>query len=129
VKFEHFALNVPDPVAQAEWYVHNLGFSVAVRGGPPAHMHFLADETGRVIVELYHNASGPVPDYPSMHPLSFHFAVIATDAKAERARLEGVGASLLSEGTLPDGSVLVMLRDPWGLPLQLVQRAVPLPST
>jgi catechol 2,3-dioxygenase-like lactoylglutathione lyase family enzyme len=129
VKFEHFALNVPDPVAQADWYVRNLGFSVAVQGGAPAHMHFLADETGRVIVELYHNASGPVPDYPAMHPLSYHFAVIAVDAKAERARLEGVGASLLSEGTLPDGSVLVMMRDPWGLPLQLVQRAVPLPST
>jgi len=129
MKFEHFALNVPDPVSQADWYVRNLGFSVAHSGGAPAHMTFLADETGRVIVELYNNPAGPVPDYPSMHPLSFHFAVIAKDAVAERVRLEGLGATLLSEGALPDGSVLVMMRDPWGLPLQLVQRAVPLPST
>src|SRR6266446_4025618 len=33
MKIEHFALQVPDPVAMAQWYVNHLGFSVARSGG------------------------------------------------------------------------------------------------
>ena len=29
---------------------------------------------------------------------------------------------------MPDGSRLTMMRDPWGLPLQLCQRAKPFPG-
>lgn len=127
MKFEHFALNVPQPREQARWYVEHLGFTIARSRDDAPFTHFLADETGRVIVELYHNPKAAVPDYAALHPLCFHLAVVARDARAERTRLEQVGATLFVEEPLPDGSLLIMLRDPWGVPLQLCQRAQPFP--
>lgn len=126
MKFEHFALNVPDARAHSRWYVEQLGFVVARRREDAPYTHFLADETGRVIVELYTNPAAAVPDYAAAHPLCFHVAVVAADAAAERARLERAGATFAFEDALPDGSRLVMLRDPWGVSLQLCQRATPL---
>ncbi len=127
VKFEHFALNVPDAAGQARWMVDHLGFAVTRAMDTPPFTHFLADETGRVIVELYSNPAAEIPDYASQHPLVFHLAVVATDADAARNRLEDAGAAFSNEDRLPDGSHLVMMRDPWGLPLQLCQRATPFP--
>ena len=127
MKFEHFALNVPDPRAQAQWYVQHLGFAIARSRADAPFTHFLADETGRTIVELYGNTSVAMPDYAAMPPLNFHLAVVAADAKAERARLEQAGATLLREEPQPDGSMLIMMRDPWGVPLQLCQRTVRFP--
>ena len=47
MNFEHFALNVPDARAHAQWYVQHLGFTI-VRQRPDApYTHFLADTTGR----------------------------------------------------------------------------------
>ncbi len=127
MKFEHFALNVPDAAAQAGWYCSHLGFTVARAKAEAPFTHFLADDTGRVIVELYSNPAAPYPAYAGQHPLVFHFAVVTANAPADRARLVAAGASLVSEETLPDGSVLVMLRDPWGVALQLCQRTQPMP--
>ena len=127
MKFEHFALNVPDVRAHAQWYVDHVGFTVARRREDAPFMHFLADDTGRIIVELYSNPKAPYPAYASAHPLLFHIAVVAPDAKAERARLEQAGATLFLEEPQPDGSLLIMMRDPWGVPLQLCQRTKPFP--
>ncbi len=123
--FEHFALNVPDARAISRWYVDHLGFVVTRHREDPPYTHFLADATGRVIVELYSNPRAEVPDYAARHPLVFHFAVVATEARAERQRLEAAGAQCFQEEALPDGSLLIMMRDPWGIPLQLCQRAQP----
>jgi glyoxylase I family protein len=128
VRFEHFALNVPDAPAMACWYVAHLGFQVVRRRDDAPFTHFLADDTGKVVVELYSNPAAPYPDYGAMHPLVFHFAVFAPDARSLRARLEQAGAQLVIEETPPDGSVLIMLRDPWGVALQLCQRAKPFPG-
>jgi glyoxylase I family protein len=125
MKFEHFALNVSDPPAHARWYVQHLGFAIARSRDDAPFTHFLADETGRVAFELYCNPKAAVPDYAAMHPLCFHVAVVAADAKAERTRLEKAGATLFLEEPQPDGSLLIMLRDPWGVPLQLCQRTKP----
>ena len=127
MKFEHFALNVPDVRAQAKWYVQHLGFTIARQRDEAPFMHFLADETGRIIVELYSNPKAAIPDYAAAHPLLFHIAVVAPDAKAECARLENAGAKLFLEEPQPDGSLLIMMRDPWGVPLQLCQRTKPFP--
>lgn len=127
MKFEHFALNVPDVHAHVAWYVQHLGFTVARKRDDAPYMTFLADDTGRIIVELYSNPKAIYPDYASAHPLLFHLALVARDAKAERARLEKAGATLAFEDPLPDGSLLIMMRDPWGVPLQLCQRATPFP--
>jgi catechol 2,3-dioxygenase-like lactoylglutathione lyase family enzyme len=125
VKFEHFALNVPDARAMAAWYVEHLGFQIARRREDAPYTHFLADGTGRVTVEIYSNPAAPIPDYAAAHPLCFHFAVFTSDAHADRTRLVAAGATLFLEEPQPDGSLLIMLRDPWGVPLQLCQRAKP----
>jgi glyoxylase I family protein len=123
---EHFACNVSDPVAIAAWYVENLGMRI-VRQVPAApFMHFLADASSRVVMEIYRNDTDPIPDYASMHPARFHLAFAADDPDAVGAALVSAGATLVDQQTVADGSRLLMLRDPWGLALQLVRRATPL---
>jgi glyoxylase I family protein len=129
MKFEHFALNVEDARASAQWYVDHLGLKVARSRSDAPFTTFLADDTGRVIFELYSNTAAPVPDYASTHPLCFHIAFVADDPNATRMRLLAAGASPAYEETLPDGSFLVMIRDPWGVPLQLVRRVTPFAGT
>ncbi len=123
--FEHFALNVPDATAHAQWNVDHLGFRVLRRMTAAPFTHFLADDTGRPIVELYSNPAAPMTDFAATAPLTFHYALRTEDAAAERDRLLAAGASHVVDERLPDGSLLVMLRDPWGVPLQLCQRANP----
>jgi glyoxylase I family protein len=125
MKFEHFALNVSDVRAQAAWYLQHLGLTVARKREDAPYTHFLADDTGRVILELYSNPAAAISDFGAMHPLMFHIAWVAPDAQAERARLEKAGATFFVEDKLPDGSSLVMMRDPWGVALQFCQRANP----
>jgi glyoxylase I family protein len=128
MKFEHFALNVPDARAMSRWYVEHLGLTV-LRSLPAApHTHFLGDETGRVCAELYTNPAAVIPDYAAGHPLVLHIAFFAPDAGAAKDRLVAAGATAFSDDTSPDGTRLIMLRDPWGLPLQLCQRANPFPG-
>lgn len=123
--FEHFAINVSDVRSMARWYVDHLGMKVARSRQDAPFTHFLADDTGRVIVELYTNPAAAVPDYAAAHPLCFHIAFVAADARATRAKLEQAGATLFVEETTPDGSLLIMMRDPWGVPLQFCQRTKP----
>jgi len=123
MKFEHFALNVPDARAAAAWYVAHLGLKVLRARTEVPYTHFLADGSGRVFLEFYTNPKDPIPEYPAQHPLRMHFAFAVADAKAEQARLLQAGATLAMEEPQPDGSLLVMLRDPWGVPVQLCQRA------
>lgn len=126
MKIEHFAWDMPDPVKAAAWYCEHLGFKV-VRHNPENNlMYFLADESGTVCIEIYRNPKVQTPDYPSMHPLLMHLALVSEDPEADRRRLEAAGASFFEEDRLPDGSHLVILKDPWGVSLQLCKRANPL---
>lgn len=125
-RIEHVAYNVSDPVAVAAWYVQNLGMRVARYSGGPTEIHFLADAAGASVLEFYNNPAGAIPDYATLHPMQLHIAFLADDPDAEAARLQEAGASLVDTGDLPDGSRLVMMRDPWGLAVQLVRRATPL---
>jgi catechol 2,3-dioxygenase-like lactoylglutathione lyase family enzyme len=123
--FEHFAFNVPDVRAQAAWWVKNLGLTVGRKRDDAPYTHFLADDTGRVFVELYCNPSAAMPDYRQMNPLVFHVAFVSTDVLTEKARLEKAEATFVLEDKLPDGTALLMMRDPWGVALQFCQRAKP----
>lgn len=124
--FEHVALNVPDPRAMARWYVEHIGMRVVRSVDAPPYMHFLADATGRVIFELYANPKAAIPDYPAQDPLILHVAFAVEDMDATIARLTAAGATVYSDEAQPDGGRLAMLRDPWGVALQLTQRATPL---
>ncbi|KAF0095967.1 MAG: glyoxalase/bleomycin resistance protein/dioxygenase [Puniceicoccaceae bacterium 5H] len=124
--FEHFALNVPDAAAMADWYVENLGFRILKAGEKAPFVRFLGDSSGRCIAELYTNPQAPVPDYATQHHLVFHFAVVAADAEQKRDALLAAGATLVVEDTTSDGSLVITLRDPWGVPVQLCRRVTPL---
>jgi catechol 2,3-dioxygenase-like lactoylglutathione lyase family enzyme len=127
VHIEHVACNVPDPVAQAEWYTRHLAMRV-VRSIPASpHTRFLADQAGRVVLEVYHQAVAPIPDYRAMDPLIFHIAFAVADVARSREELLAAGAASAGEVvTTATGDVLAMLRDPWGIAIQLVKRARPL---
>jgi len=124
--FEHLALNVSDPVAVADWYVTHVGMEVVRTGEPPVRMHFLTDAARAMLIELYFNPSAPVDAYAAMSPLQLHLAFSSADPDADTARLVAAGATLVEHLRQPDGSQLVMLRDPWGLPIQLARRTVPM---
>ncbi len=129
MKLEHIALNVADPVAVAAWYCTHLHMQIARYIPSPTHTHFLHDGAGS-IVEIYCNPPDQVPDYAKLDPLIVHLAFTSTDAAHDLARLLAAGASLVTDLRQPDGSRLLMLRDPWGLALQICQRATPLlPAT
>lgn len=122
MKLEHTACNVADPVAMAAWYGQHLGLKI-VRHIPQAgQTHFLSDGAGSII-EIYCNPPEAVPDYASMNPLILHLAFVSTDPIADQARLTAAGATFHSEVKAPDGTHLIMMRDPWGLALQLCKRA------
>ena len=122
--FEHFAINVQDPVAVADWYVNHLEMEVVRKADAPAHMHFLADKTGRVVIELYNNPPELIPDYAAQDPQVLHVAFAVEEMDATLQRLQDAGASLFSKpGKTPAGDILSMVRDPWGFAIQLTQRA------
>lgn len=125
MKLEHFALNVADPVAFAAWYCEHFELRIVRHSPERSQTHFLADEGGSV-VEIYCNPADQVPNYREMDSLLLHLAWTSQDPLADTKRLLAAGATLVEEVTLPDGSQLVMLRDPWGLALQLCKRASPL---
>jgi catechol 2,3-dioxygenase-like lactoylglutathione lyase family enzyme len=127
LKIEHFALQVADPVAMAEWYVKHLGFSIARKGAEPSHARFLADSSGSVMLEIYRNPAASVPDYRKADPLLMHVAYSSDNPAAERDLLVQAGAVVVDElTTTPSGDDIVMLRDPWGVPIQFVKRAKPM---
>jgi uncharacterized glyoxalase superfamily protein PhnB len=128
MKIEHAAWQVADPVAVADWYVAHLGMSVVRSGGPPSNMRFLADATGRTMLEIYHNSAAPLMDYPTTNPLVLHLAFAVEDVIAERDRLVAAGATVADDaGYTPAGDHMAMLRDPWGFALQLIRRKEPMP--
>lgn len=126
MKIEHFAFNVADPVAVAAWYVANLGMIVVRKQEGGAHTHFLADNSGQVMVEIYCNPVNEVPDYATMNPLLLHLAFVCENPDQTRADLEKVGATFAEEVKMDDGSHLVMMRDPWGFSLQFCKRGQPM---
>jgi catechol 2,3-dioxygenase-like lactoylglutathione lyase family enzyme len=127
MNIEHVAFNVPDPVALADWYIRHLGMRVVRAVTGPPHTRFLADESGRTVLEVYRQTRAPVPDYPAQEPLVLHVAFATPDVKGARATLLAAGASAVGEVEItPGGDEMAWLRDPWGLVLQLVKRASPL---
>ena len=124
MKIEHIAFNVEDPVAVAAWYVQHLAFEVVVHKPEANQTHFLSDGSGSFI-EIYCNPPDAVPDYRTQNPLIFHLAVVSEDPAQDAERLIRAGAEFMEEVVLDAGTTLIMLRDPWGLALQLCKRSQP----
>ena len=123
MKIEHFAVNVADPVAVAAWYCRHFGFVIARKMDVAPFTHFLRDPATGVMLEIYHNPPDQVPNYGAMDPLLLHLAFATDNLDIDRNALLRAGATLVSEQTLPGGTRFAMLRDPWGLSVQICQRA------
>jgi glyoxylase I family protein len=127
MKIEHTAYQVADPVRVARWYVEHLGMTVKRSQAEPPFVHFLADDGDAVMLEFYNNPKIDVPNYRDIDPFMFHLAFRTEDVAGTRARLLAAGATPEGEITVtPSGDELTMLRDPWGLPLQVLKRQVPM---
>ncbi|NHE56344.1 VOC family protein [Cyclobacterium plantarum] len=126
MKIEHLALNVHHPQAISDWYEENLGLTVVKKMDKAPYMTFLADDSGKVMIELYQNAKASVLDYANLNPLMLHLAFVSENPDDEKKRLVAAGAELISDDTLDDGTRLLMLRDPWGLAIQFCKRAKPM---
>ncbi|MCG3181319.1 MAG: hypothetical protein BIFFINMI_03699 [Phycisphaerae bacterium] len=128
MKIEHAAWQVADPAAVADWYVAHLGMTVVRTFGPPGNARFLADATGRTLLEIYHNPSAPLMDYAATNPLVLHLAFAVEAVEAERDRLVAAGATVVDALTVTSaGDRMAMLRDPWGFAIQLLRRKAALP--
>jgi len=122
MKIEHIAFVVNDVDAVAEWYCEHLGLRVVRQGPPPVKMTFLADDDG-TMYEIYEQSSVETPDYANINHLILHFAYYSEDIQADFARLQAAGATVVLEPSKTDaGDTLAMLRDPWGVAVQLVNR-------
>ena len=123
---EHVAWQAKDPSAVAAWYVEHLGFRIVRKNNDPAQTHFLADAAGRMLVEIYNNPAAAVPEYAKQHPLVLHLAFKVDDPVATRDALVNAGATEVEDQTTPAGDRLIMMRDPFGFPIQLCKRRVPM---
>ena len=127
MKIEHFAYQVEDPAGVADWYGRHLGFAVKRSSDEPVPVRFLADESGQVMIEIYNNPAVRAPDYASMDPLLLHLAFVCENVPETCERLEAAGALRISgPDHLENGDQLAMLRDPWGLAIQLCYRGEPM---
>ncbi|MBN1815740.1 MAG: VOC family protein [Sedimentisphaerales bacterium] len=111
----------------AKWYMQHLDMKAIRSMNEPPYAHFLTDTSDRTILEIYTNPNDPIPVYAQQHPLRFHIAFAVADPTAVKDKLLTAGATLISDGTIEDGSHMVVLRDPWGLVLQFVRRKTALP--
>ena len=127
MNIEHVALNVPDPVRMAAWYVQHLGLRVLRKQEHAPFTHFIADAAGRVVLELYFHTKAVFPDYAKLDPLTLHIAFVADDVAKERQRLLDAGATPAGEiVTTETGDIMTFVRDPWHVTIQLVKRTKPM---
>ena len=127
MKIEHVAFNVSDPLEMARWYVDHLGMTVKRRTMDSPWAHFLADDSGTVMLEIYGNPDIPVPDYAGMNVMSLHLALVSEDVAADLDRLKTAGATVIQDFTeAPNGDHMAIVRDPWGFAVQLVKRESPM---
>lgn len=123
MKIEHTAYQVADPPALARWYVEHLGLTIKRFQEASPFGYFLADDGDAVMLEFFYQPYLPVPDYRSFDPMILHLAFWADDVTGTRARLLRAGATAVGDVIRNDqGDEVAMLRDPWGICVQLVRR-------
>ena len=124
MKIEHIGITVTAPHTMAQWYADNLGFRIIrksgddVRGGV-----FVLDESGETILELFATeGADPFVSNPAS-PLTVHIAFESESFDSDIEKLKKAGAEFLEESTPPGAETrMALLKDPWGITLQLAKR-------
>ena len=118
MKIEHVALDVPDPEAFKDWWCTNLGFRRSSNPG------FIMDSSGVAGLEIYRTGeTASAPDYGAMDAMTLHVALYSDDVAGDARRLEAAGAKLERLETSDPAFHMAILRDPWGVAVQLCRRA------
>jgi len=126
-RIEHLGFNVSDPNAVAEWYVQNLGMKIIRKDNNSPFVTFIADKGKHVIMEFYNKDKFPKIDFNKINYMSFHFAFMVDSIEVSKSKLISNGAKVMEDiSALPSGDKVLMMRDPWGMPLQLVKRVNPM---
>lgn len=126
-RFEHIAVNVPEPKAMAQWYTANLGFRIVRESTTPSYSAFIADSADNIMFEIFHKADQPLLDAGTLHHMSMHFAFAADSILAVKDRLLKAGATVAEDvKTSGSGDIVFTLRDPWGFAIQFIQRVKPM---
>jgi glyoxylase I family protein len=126
-RFEHIALNVPDPSAMAKWYSDNLGMKMIRGSFTPNASAFLADSGMHSTLEILHNTDYPVFASKTIHPTSIHLAFVTSNIMKTQEQLIRAGAVVTdSLRKTMSGDQVLTLRDPWGLAIQFVERVKPM---
>ena len=119
MKLEHIAFDVPEPEALVSWWCENLGFRRSAPGSA-----FIIDDSGTMALEVYRTGETPVaPDYRRQNSMTMHIAFVSEDVKADAERLVAAGAKLETLKLDDDSFHMAILRDPWGMAIQLCKRA------
>ncbi len=128
MEIEHFAINVNDAVAMADWYSTHLGLNI-IRSNRKAtpFESFMIDSKGKTILEVYSDPTAEFLDYRSLSPYTFHIAFKVTEIEQKIADLVAAGGSY--DGKIhgnSTGDKASFVRCPWGIALQFVERNDPL---
>lgn len=119
MKLEHIAFDVPEPEEFIAWWCTHLGFRRSAPGSA-----FIVDDSGEMCLEIYRTGATPAaPDYAKANAMSMHIAFVSADVRADADRLIAAGARLESIQTEDPNFHVAILRDPWGVPVQLCRRA------
>ena len=123
MKIEHIGFLVDKPLSMADWWVSNLGFKVLRRDGTDAYgVCFLKDD-GDTVLEFGSIPTEQALDFNKLEPLQVHIAIDCSDTESETRRLIANGAVLVGESPLNDfKNERILLRDPFGAVIQLVNR-------
>ncbi len=118
MKLEHVAIDVPDAEAFIAWWTENLGFRRSAPGSA-----FLMDDSGTSGLEIYRTGETPAaPDYKAMNAMTLHIAFVSDDVQADVDRLVKAGATLEQLKLENPAFHMAILRDPWGVAIQLCKR-------
>jgi catechol 2,3-dioxygenase-like lactoylglutathione lyase family enzyme len=126
LRFEHIAVNANNPREMADWYCHHLGLKV-IRERPSDGYLYIGDTQGHFMLELYASVGLPGPSYSSLTHRASHICFMTDNVRLVRQRLIDAGArSLGAVQTNAEGDLIAKLRDPWGNPIQFVERMIKL---
>jgi glyoxylase I family protein len=76
-----------------------------------------------MMFEIGANSAAPFLESSKWSNLAFHFAFVVDDVRAIRTGLIEAGATLLEEiRQTSTGDEVLVLRDPWGFPIQFIKR-------
>ena len=123
MKLEHFAINVPEPAAIAQWFADHLGMRIVMAQDVSPYMHFVADDDGSMI-ELYNNPSAADAGLRRNEPLQLSHCLLVYQhrrgqRKADRSRGNSHRRDHLQRYRR---KVPAFFRNPWQIPVQFVQR-------